>query len=759
MILDRSAAILLATGPAFAASPAAEWESVVQPWLENYCYDCHGDGVSKGELDFDDYGDIGSMIADRERWKRIRGHIEHRLMPPPDEFQPPVADRAKIVAWIDAAVFPTDPDHPDPGRVTLRRLNRTEYENTLRDLLGVQVDVRELLPPDDSGYGFDNIGDVLTLSPAHLDRFLDAARVGLDRAIHTAPMPYPSTRFRGKQLTGPGQGGEDGHLLYSNGSITVNPRAPKPGQYRIVVDAGASRAGDEAARLELVINERTVAGWDIRHPLEKVGSYEFNFTLGKAREFPVTVSFTNDLYDPEAADPTRRDRNVLITAIRLDGPLDGPRLPKPESHRRIFGDRPDGAADEAWATDIFRRFARCAFRRPPREGEAERYLHFVRLAKEDGRSFEEGVRHGLEAMLVSPSFLFREEPQPEPDNAERIHRIDEHALASRLSYFLWSTMPDERLLKLADEGRLRDGLDAEIDRMLESDRAREFVRNFAGQWLQLRDLASTYPSRRAFPRFDNKLRDFMRTETEMLFGHLIRADRPLTELLDADYTFVNEPLARHYGIDGVSGRDFRRVSLENTGRRGLLGHGSFLLVTSHPLRTSPVLRGKYVLENLLDTAPPPPPPNVPQLTPPEKHGEGLSLREQMEKHREDPACSSCHALMDPIGFGLQNFDADGSFRTEEHGRPIDASGQLVGRQKFEGADELREVLLRDHRHDFHRSVASKLLTYALGRGTDWYDKPAIDGIIRETEKAGGGTRAMIKAVIRSAPFQYRRGEG
>lgn len=759
MRVVRSILLPLTACPVFAASPGAGWEAEVLPWLENYCYDCHGDGIGKGELDFDDYDTIDSMIADRERWKRIRGHIEHHLMPPPDEFQPPIGEREKIIRWIDSAIFPTDPDHPDPGRVTLRRLNRTEYENTLRDLLGVQVKVRDLLPPDDSGYGFDNIGDVLTLSPAHLDRFLDAAQVGLDQAIRVGPMPFPSTRFAGRQLEGPGHRSDQGHLLTSNGSIRVQPRAAKPGRYRILVRAGASRAGEEAAQLELAINDRKAALWNIAQPMQEPGRYAFEFKLGEAREVPVTLSFINDFYDPDSPDPALRDRNVIVTELVLEGPLDGPRQPKPESHRRIFGERPDGADDEAWAAEIFRRMARRAFRRPPQDGEAERYLHFVRLAKAEGRSFEEGVRHGLEAMLVSPAFLFREEPQPEPDNAERIHPINEHALASRLSYFLWSTMPDERLMKLADEGRLREQLDAEIDRLLDSNRSRALIENFVGQWLQLRDLESANPSSKAFPKFRHRLRSHMRTETRMLVEHLIREDRPLTELLDAGYTFLNDELAEHYGIEGVEGREFRRVSLKETPRRGLLGHGSFLLVTSHPLRTSPVLRGKYVLENLLDTAPPPPPPNVPQLTPPAKNGKGLSLRQQMEKHRDDPACSSCHALMDPIGFGLQNFDADGTFRTEENGKPIDASGQLAEGQRFHGPDALREILLRDHRDDFHRSVASKLLTYALGRGTDWYDRPAIDGIIRKTEEAGGSTRAMIRAVIHSAPFQFRRGEG
>ncbi|MGE9270807.1 MAG: DUF1592 domain-containing protein [Verrucomicrobiales bacterium] len=598
-----------------------EWEREVFPLLEYHCYDCHGDGLKKGELALDDFQSITDMQADRERWKRIRTHIDQRLMPPLDEEQPTPEERRTMVDWIDAAVFPVDPDHPDPGRVTLRRLNRIEYENTLRDLLGVTVQVKDQLPPDDSGYGFDNIGDVLTLSPAHLERLLATARLALDEALDRNPTP-----------------------------------------------------------------------------------------------------------------------------------------PHSKSHQAIFGERQQEESNESWATRIFKSFAKKAFRRPLDPGEAERYLHFISLAQDEGRSFEQGVRHGLEAILISPSFLFREEPQPEPDNPNHIHAVNEHTLASRLSYFLWSTMPDRELTQLADQGTLRENLDEQVDRMLSSPRARQFVDHFTGQWLQLRDLRATRPSNRAFPDFDQSLRGDMARETRMLFSHLVRHDRPITDLIDANYTFVNERLADHYGLAGVEGDEFQQVSLDSTPRRGILGHGSFLLVTSHPSRTSPVLRGKYVLENLLDMAPPPPPPNVPQLTSPKKHGNKLTLRQQMEKHRDDPGCASCHALMDPIGFGLQNYDADGSWRSEEHGKPIDVSGELDGGLKFHGADELRSLLLHHYEEEFLRSVASKMLTYALGRGSDWFDKPAIDQIVNHTQANELGTRAMIRAVIDSVPFQYRRGD-
>lgn len=735
------------------------WEAEIAPLFDYHCYECHGEGIKEGELALDEFGSIADMQADRERWKRIRTHIGQNLMPPLDEEQPTQDERDKMIQWIDSAVFPVDPDKPDPGRVTLRRLNRVEYENTLADLFGIRIKVQKLLPPDDSGYGFDNIGDVLTLSPAHMERFLASARFALDQATHPDPMPYPSRTIQGRAMKGEGHRDENGHFLFRNGAASTSVDFPVAGSYRLSVRAGGTQGAKEGPQMQLRFGEEDLGTWEIKDPLDDPGLTEVVFTVTDPGQHRLAASFLNDWFDADYPDPTARDRNLLVRSFSISGPLDAPRPPKPASHRRIYGERRSGESDDAWASRIFSSFARRAFRRPPEPGEAERYLHFLRLARKEGRSFDHGVRHGLEAMLVSPAFLFREEPQPEPDNPKRIHPISEHALASRLSYFLWSTMPDPTLMKLADEGQLRANLKQEVERMLNSTKAEQLVRNFTGQWLQLRDLGSVRPSRRRFPKFDLALRADMAKETGLLFTHMIRENRALTDLIEADYTFVNGRLAKHYGIEGVKGDSFEMVSLKGQPRRGILGHGSFLLVTSHPLRTSPVLRGKYVLENLLDMAPPPPPPNVPQLTPPEKHGRGLSLREQMEKHREDPGCASCHALMDPIGFGLQNFDANGSWRTKENGKPIDASGQLGEGQNFQGADDLRKLLIEHHREDFLRSVSSKMLTYALGRGTDWYDKPAIDRIVTETQAQNLGTRALIHALIRSVPFQYRRGEG
>jgi len=745
------------------SEPSVEdrYKSEFLPILKNYCHDCHGEGIRKGELDFDDFDDIESMVAERERWKRIRGHIDQQLMPPLDEAQPSRAQRDIMLRWIDDAIFPVDPHNPDPGRVTLRRLNRIEYENTMSDLLGMDVQVKELLPPDDSGYGFDNIGDVLTLSPLHLERFLEAARVSLDKAVTLGPMPYPQRVIPGKALIGHNGRPSGNHLhLHTTGEGTIKHHFKQAGLYKITVTAGGSKGGDEWPNMLLKLNGYLQGNWQVDTGYGDPKGFSKQVRISKPQELPISVAFTNDFYDPKL--PKNRDRNLMIRDVIVEGPLDGPRLAKPKSHQLIYGERPLGVSDEEYAIQVFKRFARRAFRRPPEPGEAERYLHFVRIAKEQHQDVEVGIRQALEAMLVSPAFLFREEPQPDPDHAERIHPINEHALASRLSYFLWSTMPDERLMKLADEGKLRTNLEAEVNRMLDHAKSSQMVDHFTGQWLQLRNLTSRTLSREEFPKFMRGIRFAFAEETQRLFAHLIKNDRPLTELLTADYTFVNEQLANHYGLKGVKTRDrkdFVKVSLEETPRRGLLGHASFHMITSHPMRTSPVLRGKYVLENILNQEPPPPPPNIEQLDPASAENKGKTLREQMELHRQRPDCASCHNLMDPIGYGLENFNADGSYRTDADGQPIDASGTLASGRSFVGADQLRQILIEDYKADFHRAVATKMLTYAIGRGVDWYDKPAIDQIVRETQAAGGGTRDIIHAIIRSVPFQKRRGEG
>lgn len=735
---------------------AESYKKEILPIFSTYCYDCHGDGSKKGELAMDHYKDIDAMIADRDVWKRIRDHIDFRLMPPPDEDAPDDATRTKMLSWIDNAVFPVDPNNPDPGHVTIRRFNKTEYKNTIRDLLGVTVNVDEILPADDSGYGFDNIGDVLTLSPVHLERYLEAARVALDKSIDLGPMRLPQRMVNAQEFKGNGNRDKDGFYFFANAEA-VREFKLSPGRYKFTVSAAGEGVGKEPAKLVLRLNGKDTHTWDVKNARPKMQSYETEIRIEGKDNTKVGLAFTNDFYDASNPDPKERDRNLLVKLVIVEGPLDGPMAPRPETHRRIFGERAEGQSDDAYMLEVLNRFARRAFRRPAEPGEIERYLAFNRIAKSQGKPVEEAIRNALEAILISPSFLFREEPGMGQAKGGR-QLITEHALASRLSYFLWSTMPDDELMKLSSAGKLRENLAQQITRMLADKKAEEFTANFAGQWLQLRNLSGAFPNRSLFPSFyEDRLAPLMRTETEMLFASILTENLPVDTLLTADYTFLNDKLAKHYGIPGVEGGQFRKVSLKDTPRRGLFGHGSFLILTSYPNRTSPVLRGQYILENILHTPAPPPPPNVPQLTASGGGGQQkMSLREQMEKHRDDPACASCHALMDPIGFGLENFDAVGRWRDKEKGTPINAAGTLVTGQSFAGPADLMKIISSDNRHAFHKAVSEKLLTYALGRGVEWYDRPAIASIVKKTDTANGKFVPLIEAVVTSVPFQYRR---
>ncbi len=597
------------------SDPQPDYLASIQPILENHCFDCHSDGIRKGGVEFDTYRDHDTLFADRDLWAKVRDQIDFHLMPPPDKPQPTQEERRALVSWIDDRIFWVDPDNPDPGVVTMRRLNRTEYRHTIRDLLGVEIDVSSLLPPDDTGYGFDNIGDVLTVSAAHVERFHTAAATALDASL----------------------------------------------------------------------------------------------------------------------------------------------VPGSETHTRLVPPRPPGQDVRAWATGILENFALRAFRRPSEADEIERYLGLVDAAIERGEDPGFGLRDAFEVMLVSPWFLFRGELPGDDPGTDRGNKVlvDEFALASRLSYFLWSSMPDDRLLELAGRGRLRASLDEEITRMLASPKADALVSDFAGQWLQLRDVPLLSPDLKRFPDFDSSLATDMRRETEELLKLVLRENLPIHTLISADFTFVNERLARHYGIPDVDGDEFRRVALGSE-RRGILGHASILTLTSYPTRTSPVLRGKYILETILDTPPPPPPQNIPPLESATADAGAASLRAELERHRSDPNCSACHALIDPLGFGLEAFDAIGRFRASENNRPIDTSGELLDGTVFAGPAELLEILATRYDDRFLHAITTRMLTYALGRGLTPLDRPAIGEIKTKTRENESRIIPLIRAVIHSVPFQYRR---
>ncbi len=735
------------------------YETHLRPLFEQYCFNCHGERRRAG-LDLRAYPDAASVSANRATFETVLLNLENNLMPPPNRPQPSAEERARAVAWIRRALFTVDCSRPDPGRVTIRRLNRTEYNNTIRDLVGVDFQPADDFPQDDVGYGFDNIGDVLSLPPVLLEKYLAAAQRILDRAIVTGPPEPVTRRFRADELTGGEPNEAGGRSLFSEGEIHFQYEVARAGEHLLRLRAYGDQAGPEPVKIALRLDGRPLGEFQVtataRAP--QVLTNRLHLEPGRRR---LAVAFLNDYYQPDAPNPRRRDRNFHLAGVEITAPPPPEPPPLPESHRRIFFVQPAAPtpeAEAACARTLIGAFARRAYRRPVTEGEVDRLLQLYARAREDGDSFEAGVKWALTAVLVSPHFLFRGELQPEPDNPQAVHPVNEFALASRLSYFLWSTMPDEELFRLAAEGRLRKELKAQVRRMLRDPKARALVDNFAAQWLQFRNLEIAAPDPATYPAFTPELRAAMRREAELFAEHILREDRSVLEFLDADWTFLNGPLARHYGIPGVEGEEFRKVSLRGTRRGGVLTQGSFLTITSNPTRTSPVKRGKWVLENLLNAPPPPPPPDVPEL--PDNREARLtgSLRQRLEQHRADPMCASCHALMDPIGLGLENFDGVGAWRDQDEGFPVDPSGQLVTGETFRGPDDLKRLLLTAKREEFLRCLASKLLTYALGRGLEYYDQCAVDSIVDTLRRGHYRFSALVWGVVNSVPFQQRRGE-
>lgn len=742
--------------------PAVDYHKEVQPLLSQYCYDCHGEKKPKADLDLSRYRDVASILQDRKHWEKVLHNLRSGEMPPKKKPQPSDPQRQLIATWIESELFPCDCDNPDPGRVTVRRLNRAEYNNTIRDLVGVNFQPADDFPQDDVGYGFDNIGDVLSMPPILLEKYLSAAEKILGQAIlihrstngptHRLP---PVGMLASASASGNGHG-QFGFSINREGDISTNFFFPKQARYQFKIRAFGQQAGPELPKMELKVNGQPVKTFEVKAVESSPRVYEVGLDV-PAGTGKVSLAYLNNFVNPQEKNPSRRDRNLIVEMLEIVGP---PGLePLPETHTRIFKRAPQGENYGEVAREIFSDFARRAYRRPVEGAEVERLMAIFNMARADGSGFEQSVKTALTAVLVSPHFLFRGELQPEPDNPRQTHPIGDFALASRLSYFLWSSMPDEELFREAGKKNLRKNLDFQLRRMLKSPKATALVENFASQWLQTRNLSTFAPDKKVFPGFDESLRQAMSRETDMFVEYILTADRSVLEFLSADYSFLNERLARHYGIEGVTGDEFRKVSLRGTPRGGLLTQGSILAITSNPTRTSPVKRGKWVLDNILGTPPPPPPPEVPELS--EEKGKELTgtLRQRMEQHREDPSCASCHARMDPIGFGFENYDAIGAWRTNDGKFPIDAAGELVSGEKFQGSTDLRTTLLKSKRDEFLKCFTEKLLTYALGRGLEYYDKCAVEEVMKAAAKEDYRFSAVVSAIIKSVPFQMRRGEG
>lgn len=733
----------------------------IRPLFEKYCYDCHGGGKTKGDFALDKYANVAAMTQERDDWQLVLRNVRSSEMPPEKKPQPSPEERETILSWINQYVLSADCSKPDPGRVTVRRLNRAEYNNTIRDLVGIDFHPANDFPADDVGYGFDNIGDVLSLSPILFEKYLAAAEMILDRAIVVGGPKEggPSQKLEAEQLPSTAVGGPYGNnfamSLMREGEVGTNVTLKAAGDYFIRVRAFGQQAGAELPRMEVRLNDRAIATHAVSALEVAPATYETRLRL-EPGEFKLTAAYINNYVNPQEPNPDLRDRNLFVDYLEVVGPL--AIQPLPASHLRIFFQSPTPETTNETARAILTRFATRAFRRPPASAEMERLLGIATQAFRDGEPFESAVGYALQAVLISPHFLFRGEIQPEPGNATLIHDLNDYELASRLSYFLWSSMPDETLFALAAEGKLRAQLEPQVRRMLADPRSDALVKNFGAQWLQIRNLATAIPAKEAFPDFDDELRTSLERETELFFANIMRENRSVLEFLDADYTFVNERLARHYGLPAVRGAEFQKVSLNGSARGGVLTQGSILTITSNPTRTSPVKRGKWILENILGTPPPPPPPDVPELDAGKEATLSGSLRQRMEQHREKPVCASCHARMDPIGFGFENFDGVGRWRDKDGTFDIDPAGKLVSGESFGGPAGLKKILLGTKRPEYLRCLSEKMLTYALGRGLEFYDQCAIDRMVEHLEKDEFRFQTLVMETVRSVPFQKTRGE-
>ncbi len=722
----------------------------VAPFISRYCADCHTGEDAMAGVQVDHFTKAVQVQEHRKEWEKILRMLRTGLMPPQDSARPKLAEVDRVADWIEDRLTNVDCSGPrNPGRVTFRRLNRTEYDNTIHDLLGVDFHPAEDFPADDVGYGFDNIGDVLTLPPILFEKYLDAAEEIVDRVI-------VSDQDRGPRVVavdvGKLSGGDDrGGLrsLSSSGEVYTDHTFALAGDYVFRVQAGQDAAGKEDAKLEFRLDGKAVKVVEVKAPRRSPQWHEFRLriTAGKHR---LAAAFTNDFYDPKNPNKQNRDRNLHVGSWEIIGPHGLPPAQPSEAEKRLIFVTPDGKRTAQYcAWEIYQRFASLAYRRPVAREEMFRLMALFQQAQEAGEGFQTSLKVGLQAVLVSPHFLFRVEEDPAPGQTKL---ISEFELATRLSYFLWSSMPDDELIRLARAGQLRSNLESQVRRMIADPKSEALVANFGDQWLQIRNLDTVSVDKKRFPTWNTELKEAMRQESRQFLAHIMRADVSLFELLDSNYTFLNERLAKHYGLGGVKGDEFRRVALTDGRRGGVLTQASVLTITSSPTRTSPVKRGKWIMEQILGTEPPPPPPNVPEL----KEDGPLTgtLREQMEQHRRNPNCAVCHVQMDALGFGFENFDPIGAWREKDGKFAIDASGELPGGQRFDGPAALKRIL-SGNKDAFRRSIAEKLLTYALGRGPEPYDYCTIEDLRAALASGGDRFTALTLALVRSDAFQKR----
>jgi mono/diheme cytochrome c family protein len=803
-VIVYATAVVVSVPEARSQNPLADTTSSIsryQAVINQYCTSCHNERVKStataSGVMFDRFN-LAKVSDHAEIWERVVRKLRTGTMPPQSAPRPDEAGYEALASWLEAELDKAAAAQPSPGRLLIRRFNRTEYANAIRDLLTLDVDVSSLLPPDDSAYGFDNISDLLGVSPALLERYLTAADRISALAVGSPEIGPGSETYRIRQ-----DRSQDQHIeglpWGTVGGLLVHHTFPLDGEYQF--------------QLELYrTNLEAIRGLEHTHQIEISvdGERVFLGTVGgdADREAPGSITEKSESIDarlrvrvPVKAGPrlvgatfvrkmgagTQRLRPFLrssagtydstgrphLETLTIAGPFNPTGPGQTPSRRRLFTCRPTSPVEEEpCATKILSTLARRAYRRPVTSADQARLLTFYQSGRQKG-NFETGVQMALRRILASPSFVFRVEDDPpdvkprsatsakaeeSPDEVERrrVSRVSDVELATRLSFFLWSSIPDDTLLELAAQRKLSTPavLEQQVKRMLSDPRSEALVRNFAGQWLHIRNLRNIVPNHDNFPDFDDTLREAFRRETEMFFESILREDRNVLDLLTADYTFVNERLAKHYGLPSIYGSQFRRVTLDDDARRGLLGKGSILMATSHADRTAPVLRGKWILENLLGTPPPRPPANVPPLEEDEEAARPRTLREQMEAHRKDPGCASCHKIMDPLGFALENFDAVGTWRTHDAGIPIDASGQLTDGTSVDGVVAVRQALLK-RPEVFVGVLTEKLLTYGLGRGLQHYDMPVVREIVRDARRRDYRFSSIVLGIVGSPPFQMK----
>ena len=780
-----AAGILVVLSSTFAFQQATPPRAMagVEPkaMLDKYCVTCHNQRLKTAGLTLDNFN-LDKVADNAETWEKVLRKLHGGMMPPQGVPRPDAATVDQFTGWLETSLDRAAATHPEPGRSTLHRLNRTEYGNAIHDLLDLDIDAASFLPADDEANGFDNIADVLRFSPSLLEQYLSAS----DK-ISSLAVGDPSITPISLVFQAPPDLDQERHIeglpLGTRGGIQIRYNFPLDGEYDLRVFLLQNIVGyvpglEYAHQLEISIDGRRVF-------LAQVGGEEDNkmsdANLGVAKDTldarlrtripvkagPRTVVVTflrrNSAPSDEPLQPFTHDHDLQnmngiprIDRMQITGPFNPTGSGDTPSRHRIFSCRPSNTAAELpCARTILTNLARRAYRRPVTPADLENLLSFYQSAR-NKKNFDAGIENALRLILTNPKFLFRTETDPAGAAPGSMHPVSDLELASRLSFFLWSTIPDDQLITIASQGKLKDPaiLEQQVKRMLADDRSEALVKNFAGQWLLLRNLPNVQPDPNEFPNFDDNLRQALRRETEMFFGSIMREDRNVLDLLTADYTFVNERLAKHYGLPGIYGSQFRRVKVTNEARRGLLGQGSILTVTSEANRTSPVKRGKFILEAILGTPPPAPPPGVPPL----KENEGaqaLSVRARLEEHRKSPACSGCHAVMDPLGFSLENFDGIGEWRTKEPGGAVDPSGQLADGTKVDGPVALRNAIMQ-HPEQFVRTLTEKMLTYGLGRGLEYYDMPTVRGIARDASRTDYKFSAIVLGIVKSTPFQMRR---